>query len=281
MSTGGTGSLPLRESLYSPRGGSRQQRESVYSLRGPNKYRYTDGDSTHTREILETMRGAMATLTGTFDILHEQSTRVAALGPPVDSAAQIQSLRRRVRAQDKRQERRVGELKRVVREVIKDQIAEEMRAQIAEQIRTEMAAQVRSALAVHMGDTPADLRATAQESMRGLVEVRVGLQNSEARRANSILRASNLDEPLATVLLASGKPHELFPGTLRSLFAMDGPSAKTLVQAYDLPVADQREKNLNRFMTHIGLNFNVVPVGVGGHGELMDDGGVTLGITAA
>jgi len=46
---------------------------------------------------------------------------------------------------------------------------------------------------------------------------------SEARRANSVLRAHNLDEPLAQVLRASdGRASELFPTNLKHLFGYDG-----------------------------------------------------------
>jgi len=62
-----------------------------------------------------------------FNQLQEQSNRVASLGPTADSAAQIQTMRRRVRAQDRKQEVRIDEVKRIVREVLKDQIAESMR----------------------------------------------------------------------------------------------------------------------------------------------------------
>lgn len=41
-------------------------------------------------------------------------------------------------------------------------------------------------------------------------------------------------------------------------------SASKLASDYDIPVVEQRERNLNKFMAHIGLNFNLVPVGVPG-----------------
>jgi len=45
---------------------------------------------------------------------------------------------------------------------------------------------------------------------------------SEARRANAVLRASNLDDTLTAVVKMDGTKSELFPDTLRTLFGYDG-----------------------------------------------------------
>jgi hypothetical protein len=45
--------------------------------------------------------------------------------------------------------------------------------------------------------------------------------SSEARRANAMLRASNLDDPLAVIFTPDGDESPLFPRDLRTLFNYD------------------------------------------------------------
>ena len=75
---------------------------------------------------------------------------------------------------------------------------------------------------------------------------------SEARRTNSALRAHNLDERLAVVFRPDGTESKLYPATMRVLFEYDAEKARALVEDYGLPVDAQRERNLNRFIAHIG-----------------------------
>jgi len=49
---------------------------------------------------------------------------------------------------------------------------------------------------------------------------------------------------------------------MRALFEYDADKARALVEDYGLPVDNQREKNLNRFIAHIGVLFNVVQIPV-------------------
>lgn len=80
---------------------------------------------------------------------------------------------------------------------------------------------------------------------------------SEARRTNSALRAHNLDERLAVVYRPDGTESQYYPATMRVLFEYDAEKARGLVEDYGLPVDAQREKNLNRFIAHIGKSYIV------------------------
>lgn len=224
---------------------------------------YPAPDTAAVKDLLTMMKTTLGTLGQTFETLTDQANKVSTLGPTVDSAHQIQSLRRQMRTHDKRQENRIAEVKHMVTDLLKDQIADHMRAQIAEQIRTEIAVQVRQQVAAQLKEhLPVSLEQQAEESKRQLAEVRNSLVNSEARRANSVLRANNIDDPLAVVLKPTGEASALFPRDLKTLFGYDGAASKQLVQDYHLPEADQREKNLNKFMSHIGIPFHLIPVPV-------------------
>jgi len=80
---------------------------------------------------------------------------------------------------------------------------------------------------------------------------------SEARRTNSALRAHNLDERLVVIFRPDGTESKHYPATMRVLFEYDAEKARALVEDYGLPVDAQREKNLNRFIAHIGRSYTL------------------------
>jgi len=99
-------------------------------------------------------------------------------------------LRKQVKTQDKRQETRIAEVKRIVKDALKDQIVDNMKAQIQDQIQEEIALQVREQVVSQIrSHIPILLDEQAEQSKRQLVQVQNALQNAEARRTNSALRA--------------------------------------------------------------------------------------------
>ncbi|CUA69236.1 hypothetical protein RSOLAG22IIIB_08360 [Rhizoctonia solani] len=100
----------------------------------------------------------------------------------------------------------------------------------------------------------------------------------EARRSNATLRSTNLDDPLAPVVKANGEESALAPQTLRQLFSYDSAQARALVRDYALREHDVRERNLNRFMAHIGVQFNLIPIPVMVDG-VVDENGAPIGVT--
>ncbi|KAG8898719.1 hypothetical protein FRC00_002400 [Tulasnella sp. 408] len=217
-------------------------------------------DTAAVRELLTMMSSTLATLGKTFDTLTEQSTRVATLGPQLDSAHQIHQLRRQMRAQEKKQDIRINEVKTMVKDELKVQVAELLRSQIAEAVRDEIKKQVAGEVREQLkGRIPVPIEEQAAESTQQLKDVRTSLINSESRRANAILRASNLDDQLAVILKSTGEPSKYFPSDLKTLFGYDNETAKKLVQDYDLPASESREKNLNKFMAHAGVQFHLIP----------------------
>ncbi|KZS88291.1 hypothetical protein SISNIDRAFT_532261 [Sistotremastrum niveocremeum HHB9708] len=239
---------------------------------------YPGGDTAAIKELLSMMKTTLGTLGTTFQTLNEQSEKVNLLSPAADSTHQIQSLRRQMRAQDKKQDARINEVKHMVKEVLKDQIADHMRTQIEEQIRAEIALQVRQQVAEQLGNhLPVPLEVQAEESRKQLFEVKHSLVNSEARRSNSVLRANNIDDPLAHVYKPDGTKSDHFPPDLKTLFAYDADKARSLVQDFGLPEHEVREKNLNRFMAHIGIPFHLIPVPMLENGSA-DGGANALGI---
>jgi len=150
----------------------------------------------------------------------------------------------------------------MVRDHLKNQITEHMKPQIKEQIQTEITLQVDKQVATQIKDhLPVSLEDQIADSKKQLEEVRQSLHNSEARRANSVLRTPrDLSESLAVVLKADGNKSEFYPADLRSLFSYDLNTAKSLVKDYGLIQSEIRETNLNRFMSHIGIPFSLIAI---------------------
>ncbi|KAG9104536.1 hypothetical protein FRC06_001622 [Ceratobasidium sp. 370] len=215
-------------------------------------------------QLRQTMQATMGMLGSTFDYLGEQTARVASLGPAVEASHQIHQLRRQVHAQDRKQEERMQEIKSLLQDVLKEQIAEHLRAHVFEMIREKVeelvADKVKAALTQQI---PEKLRQQVKEHRQHLAEVKRCLHNSEARRANATLRnhGSAIREPLHELLMADGNPSELWPQDLAQLFGYSNDTAKRLLDDYELTYAhdDPTERMLNKFMAHIGVGFQMVP----------------------
>jgi len=215
-------------------------------------------------QLRQTMQTTLGVLGSTFDYLGEQTARVAALGPAVEASHQIHQLRRQVHAQDRKQEERMQEIKSLLQDVLKEQIAEHLRAHVFEMIREKVeeyvAEKVKDALTRQIPDT---LRKQVSEHRQHLAEVKRCLHNSEARRANATLRnhGSAIREPLHELLMDNGVASELWPNDLAQLFGYSNDTAKRLLDDYELTYAhdDPTERLLNKFMAHIGVGFQMVP----------------------
>ncbi|KZT41949.1 hypothetical protein SISSUDRAFT_981080 [Sistotremastrum suecicum HHB10207 ss-3] len=170
------------------------------------------------------------------------------------------SLRRQLAAQDKRQEDRLEEIKYLLKDVLKEQIIEHLKKQVEAQIADTIAAEVQESVAAELKDhIPASLQDQVMEHKRQLDEVQRALHNSEARRANALLRSTHLQDPLHPLLMSNDEVSPRFPKDLSGLFALDSTTAKALAEDYELPdVSESRERNLNRLMVFLGVAYQMV-----------------------
>ncbi|KAG8849984.1 hypothetical protein FRB96_000589 [Tulasnella sp. 330] len=222
---------------------------------------YVPPDVEGMKELLGVMTSTLGTLGQTLDTLKDQSDRVAVLGPQMDSAHQIHQLRRAMRAQEKKQDLRVEDLTHLIKDVLKEEIAQMLEAEINELIADEIKLQIEEQVKAQLTDMGLDkIEAQAKQGEKQVKDVRVALINSDSRTTNSKLRANNLDDCLAVLLKPDGEESELFPQELRTLFGYNNETAKALVRDYGLVESDQREENLNAFMAHAGIQFHLVPV---------------------
>lgn len=93
-----------------------------------------------------------------------------------------------------------------------------------------------------------------------------------------MIRASNLDDPLALIVTPDGDESPLFPRDLRTLFGYDREPAfciphlqvsnvlfkdektKKLLHDFGLQESGTRERDINKFMAHLGIQFHLIPV---------------------
>ncbi|KAF9517553.1 hypothetical protein BS47DRAFT_507552 [Hydnum rufescens UP504] len=228
---------------------------SIASTAGP--------DLMNLHELVTTMKGTLDHLGGVFDSLGEQTARVASLGPALHATHHIRQLRKQMVVQDRRQEERIQEIKTLLRDVLKEQIAEHLRVHVTRIIREQIQAKVKEQVAAKLNaQFPEALRKQVAQHKDQLHNVKRGLWDANARRHNSQFKSHQFNEPLQPLLMPSGEPSERFPKTLGEMFSADAATAKQLVIDYGLPVAegpDEREENLNVFMHHAGTAFHMLP----------------------
>ncbi|KAF7351174.1 putative 2-hydroxyacid dehydrogenase UNK4.10 [Mycena sanguinolenta] len=212
------------------------------------------------RGTIGSMTEMLAGLEGSFTALNNKSAELATMGPvPQDAVRDIQALRKQIREESKKREKEITTAKRASREDVKVQIAANLKDDILEYIRTEVATQVKQQVDLQIREQiPISLREQSLNNRIQLQEARTSLTNSAARKKNSSLRIQNLDEDLAIVLKSDGTKGNLFPANLRSLLSYDAGSLAELGKEYGLGEDKVREVNLNRFLNHIGISFQLV-----------------------
>jgi len=153
-------------------------------------------------------------------------------------------------------------MKNSVEVEVKRQINSQMKglqADITAKIKSEIKRQVSEQVDVQIKEhLPVTLKDQLDESKKQLEVVNSSLKNSEARRKNSALRVPrDLDELLTDAATPDGGVSAFFPNDLRALFAYDLEQSQSLARDYRLPVSKIKTENLNSFMSHIGIRFQL------------------------
>ncbi|EGO26576.1 hypothetical protein SERLADRAFT_414553 [Serpula lacrymans var. lacrymans S7.9] len=224
-------------------------------------------------ELMANMKATLTTLGRTFDCLGEQTYRISALGPAIQGSHQVSLIRTQLNAQHERQEARMQEVKILLRDVLKAQLAQHLNARV---------------------DTMVHERIEREVKERVTKQVQTNIYNSEARRHNALLGSNTVHEalcpllrPLRVTTLSDQEPKatslrvlayelptpsSLFPHNLSALLALSYETTKALVSDYDLDHEmsfdtkgseggsewEHRDMYLSHFMAHIGVPFQVV-----------------------
>ncbi|KAH9940436.1 uncharacterized protein BXZ73DRAFT_98870 [Epithele typhae] len=216
------------------------------------------------QEFIGTMRATYRTLDATFSTLHDQSARISELGPTTEAVdAEVVLLRDQLSAHQRAQTERVDAIKYILKNDVKRQAAETLKSQIHESIRLEIEREVKRQVDDQIGEhIPVPLPQQREDFQMEIADVRRALDNAEARRHNATIRPSpdSLKDDLAVVFKPDGSRSKLYPANLNSLFAYSALQARQLLRDFELHDDGMLERNLNRFMSHIGIRFELVPV---------------------
>ncbi|KAG8708119.1 hypothetical protein FRC08_000105 [Ceratobasidium sp. 394] len=212
------------------------------------------------RAVLATMQQTLGQLGINFDSLGDQTAKVTTLPSGMEANQEILAVQRHMSRQRRKQDENIEEIKKLLREVAQEQIVEHLRSQVAEQVLEVIDDFVEQEVQRNLEEIiPVELQRQVEEQKKQLEDVRRSLHNSEARRANALLRSTHMTDPLHKLLLPNGMVSADFPEHLGELFAMDGVQAKRLLGEYGIEPSESREKNLNRFMQFIGVSYQMVP----------------------
>ncbi|EPS93895.1 hypothetical protein FOMPIDRAFT_101378 [Fomitopsis schrenkii] len=232
-------------------------------------------------DLFSTMKQTLTTLGNTFDALGKQTVTVASISPRVAAARELQRTGEQLRERQRRQEARVEELKKALSTNVKDQqelLNKKADELVAEFVGKEVPSRVEKELTALIS---IDIKQQLTDYKRRILEVKVNLHNSEARRKNALLLGlSPGTEPLTPLLppLAADKmklPEHpaLFPKTVGSLFQLNTVQLSALLKEYRIeecteveaasplsPSVATREENLNRLMSFIGVGLFIPPL---------------------
>ncbi|CAK5281700.1 unnamed protein product [Mycena citricolor] len=235
---------------------------------------------TSAKNVILHIKSQLPILDEALGELHAQTIQMDLLGGDPQMAREIEELRRELISTGETQKRGLEEIQRnalaiihwasgrahaastagYIDETLSVEVLETMNKQADEAIASIVDQlvdeQVAACLATHI---PQELQDQVAEQQKELEELHRDLHNSESRRANAALRTSHEDDSLNTILKQDCTVPQSFPGTLKALFDLDGPTSKDLMTEYEIPlVSDSREWNLNRLMQFLGVKYQMV-----------------------
>ncbi|KAG9085567.1 hypothetical protein FRC06_003552 [Ceratobasidium sp. 370] len=85
---------------------------------------YQAPDQASINNLVNGFTTTLESLDQSLKMLMTNAKEVEALGPPPDPAAQIHKLRLQLRAQDKKQDQRIADIKHIVKDVLKEQASQ-------------------------------------------------------------------------------------------------------------------------------------------------------------
>ncbi|KAJ7496985.1 hypothetical protein FB451DRAFT_209896 [Mycena latifolia] len=244
-------------------------------------------------ELVASMKRVVGVLGTTFDSLGEQTARVASLAPALKASEQIKKLQSEIALQIREHEMRVLDTKLLLDEAVKQTLSEELKAHVHDTVAREVKDRVARQLNAQIPETLRRQIKTHKrqilEVQRSLHNSEARQHNSAlgptalADELRPLLRplpsaeqSPSTAKPGSvppTPVLISGEDNTaptaspLFPRDLKALFALKSEEAQILVKEYGLgeqaaPITpiqstpnepDSRERNLNKFMAHIGV----------------------------
>ncbi|KAJ8514456.1 hypothetical protein ONZ45_g8009 [Pleurotus djamor] len=188
--------------------------------------------------------------------LSSQSLELSKAGPTIeDVEQQLQPLKKQIDAESVTLDKDIIALKETVRSDLKIQVIDALRDRIQSQVRLEVASQVKAQFDVQIRDyIPISLAEQVEQNKAQIEKVKCSRMNSEARRDNSGIQDTDLDEPFQVILMDNGERSDVWPADLRSLFAYEGSvygsQHESIPVAHSLPTSGTDQELASRLTQH-------------------------------
>ncbi|KZT23589.1 hypothetical protein NEOLEDRAFT_1136383 [Neolentinus lepideus HHB14362 ss-1] len=160
------------------------------------------------------------------------------------------------------QEKRLEGVEKMVREELPKQALSSMKDLIQQKIKEEIARQVHEEVNAQIGCfLKPTLRDQIQDSEAHLRKLTDAIQNTKALKENGMIEPHELSRELEPLLGVDGAKSMWWPKDLDHLCSYDKGRMKQLLESYGLPVQESSwNANLNRFLSHIGVRFQLTVV---------------------
>ncbi|KZT23588.1 hypothetical protein NEOLEDRAFT_1136381 [Neolentinus lepideus HHB14362 ss-1] len=172
----------------------------------------------------------------------------------VGTAEELQGVEDLINKHKVVQKKRLEGVRKMVEEDLPKQALSNMQDLIQKKIKEEIARQVHEEVNAQIGQfLKPTLRDQIQDSQVHLRMLEDAIKNTEVLRENATIEPHELSRELSPL-----RPKSMWwPKDLDHLCSYDKGRMKQLLESYGLPVQDSWNANLNRFLSHIGVRFQL------------------------
>ncbi|KAF8653282.1 hypothetical protein AX16_003984 [Volvariella volvacea WC 439] len=216
--------------------------------------------------LLEDHLNHLSSIAGNLE--HQQAAyqealhRIEATSPSIDaSLREIDGLRAKFNNHQQWHDGQINRLKAQVQVGHDKDILARIGVDLPQQVEDEIKRQTKEVLDTQLHNLiPTGPESRVEDAQNQLRAMESLLHNSKSRMTNSYLQREDLDDPLQPVFDKNGVTSDMYPKDLRTLLAYNQDQLKKLLGHYELLVDDNWVGNINRFLTHIGVNFHLSAV---------------------
>ncbi|KDQ27613.1 hypothetical protein PLEOSDRAFT_1104295 [Pleurotus ostreatus PC15] len=195
----------------------------------------------------DSMQSIWATIEDSLKAVHAQTDGLLSSGPKLeDVQKEIDPLSKEIAAEQETVHAEISSLKEVARVDIQKQVIAALDDHIKSQLQQEIASQVKAQFDVQIrAYIPVPMSKQVEENRAQIEKVKHSRVNEDARRENSSIQDTDLNESLKPVLMGNGEISSVYPADLLSLFAYDDESLSKLLDDYGLPKDGPMETSPN------------------------------------
>lgn len=204
-------------------------------------------------------------LKGMYGSLEAHTLKSATLGPVIKAGEEITTLKHRLEKKIAEHDAELAAVRTELENKVKERLQDRLRQCVTDEVRTSVAKKIEKKVEQQLKkQIPQRLLDQTNQHARQMAEIKMHLQNAEARRINATLTRK---ETLRQLIPSHGtSPSPLFPSNIDACLTMSEKKLQQLVKVYELdngspvsPGVTTKEENINKFLDHIGAPFHVLP----------------------